>query len=462
MSKIIVQDFLKSSWSCIETVVNELSKPKEHQRTDVHLFSFEGGCRNDITLDDNHVFLRTSVEYSNPQLTLEELQGIIAARLIETCGNHFHNYGLHQFDSNDIDAICEALTKAPRDRIFPFSLNVDEIEPDRYSANPLRESILTSGQSAFPCATVKTDTLEIDPKFVQKYEGILICKGDIEQINRYLKTSNNSYLDMVDTVKYEQLHNLSEPFGINLCINSMRLPLAVLEKEKTDGVLHQMIRETHKDYQSVEFVYSCMGRSMKNLTTLITVPHSKKGYASKRAAKGRLCFEGTEVKSLKVKYQTVLLYQNDVDQSDVSVARADDDFVVEGEKLRNYSFKETPSSPQFFLYSLMSPEDAVVWHGIGEHGAPELLKSYATTRAACATDSIVRKFSNKHGLCSGMPLQFNLVPKYMWRHPVHHNIDAGLGCISNLRDLADLGMKIEHLPASQYVRKGMNPSTSKA
>jgi len=38
------------------------------------------------------------------------------------------------------------------------------------------------------------------------------------------------------------------------------------------------------------------------------------------------------------------------------VAEADDSFTVAGEKLGDYSFSETPSSPQFFLYSIGSPE----------------------------------------------------------------------------------------------------------
>jgi hypothetical protein len=36
---------------------------------------------------------------------------------------------------------------------------------------------------------------------------------------------------------------------------------------------------------------------------------------------------------------------------------------------------------------------------------------------------------------------------------VHRNIDASIGCIQNLKDLADLGMKMEQLPTDQYIRK---------
>ena len=63
-----------------------------------------------------------------------------------------------------------------------------------------------------------------------------------------------------------------------------------------------------------------MGRSMKNLTTLLTVPHSIRGYGSKRAARGRIYFEGTKLKSIRVDYRTTLLYPNAIDPADVSVA----------------------------------------------------------------------------------------------------------------------------------------------
>jgi len=462
LSRAIVEAFLKDSWSCIEALVNELAAFKETLKPSVPLFYYKDGRRNNVALDSKHFFLRTSVEYSTPQLTIEELQGIVAARLLEVCGNYFYKYRSHEFDTKDVEEICETLRKPPQGFIFPFSLNTDDIEPDRYSANPFRESIVTSGQSAFPCAKVRTDMFTIDPKFMQKYEGVLVCREDIERIRNHLGTSGNSYTDLVDAVKYEQLQDLSDSFGIDLCVHSMRMPLTILEKETVDGTLHQMISETHRDYQSIEFVYNCMGRSMKNLTTLITVPHSPKGFASKRAVRGRIYFEGTKLKNVKVKYQTVLLYENDVDPSDASVARADDSFTVEGEKLGNYSFKDTPSSPQFFLYSLMSPENAALWHGIGEFGAAELLKSYATTRVACSIDSVFKNLSQKHGLNAQMPLQFNLMPKHMWRHPTHHNIDASVSCIRSLKDLVNFDMKVEHLRADQFVRERTNQGKSYA
>jgi hypothetical protein len=385
-------------------------------------------------------------------LTVEEVQGVIAARLLEVCGNYFYEHRLSQSGQQEIDEICRILENPPQGKIISFLLNTDDIEPDRYSMNPLKESILTSEQSAFPAAAVKTEKLQIDQKFAQKYGGSLISKSELERIAYHLNSCDNSYMDMVDKVKYEHLESLSNSFGINLCPYSMRLPLAALEKETSDGLLHYVIRETHRDYGSVECVYRCMGRSMKNLTTLLTVPQSSRGYGSKRAARGRIYFDGVKLKRVKVDYRTVTLYPNAIDPDDVSRAIAEDSFTVEGDKFANYDFKEVPSSPQFFLYSLASPEDAVLWHGIGAFGASELLKSYTTTRVACARDLLVKGLRERYGIPSRLPLQFNLVPSHMWVHPVHRNIDASIGCVENLKDMTNQGMRVEHLPTDKYIR----------
>jgi hypothetical protein len=453
LCRMMVEDFLKNSFPCVETIAKEISASQKQQGRNAALYDFKNGQKHDLVVGKEHFFLRCSVEYSNPQLTVEEVQGIIAVRFLEITGNYFSQYGLHETNPKDIEEICEALKKPWQGKVVSFLLNTDDIEPDRYSMNPLKESIVNSGQSALPSATVRTDKLEIDQKFAEKYQDSLICSGEIDRITRHLQTCRGSYMDMVDAVKYEHLENLSQRFGIDLCIPSMRMPLAILEKESTDGLLHHIIRETHKDFGSFESIYKCMGRSTKNLTTLLTVPHSSKGYGSKRAARGRVYFDGSKLKNAKVDYKTVLLYPNAIDPADVSVAKADDSFTVEGEKLSNYNFKETPSSPQFFLYSLASPEDAVVWHGIGAFGASELLKSYTTTRAFCARNSLISGLKEKYEVSTNTPMQFNLVPKYMWFHPKYRNIDASIGCIQNLKDLADLGIRMENLPFEQYIRK---------
>jgi hypothetical protein len=442
LCRMLVEDFIKSSWSCVKIIVEKFANFEgEKSRKPVSLFRFKNGQRVNSTFEGNHFFLRGSVEYSNPQLTVEEVQGIIGTRMLEVCGNYFHDYGLHEPNTNDVDQICEALKKPPQGSLVPFLLNTDDVEPDRYSMNPLKASIVTSGQSAFPAAYVKTEELAIDKQFVNKYDGTLISKSEAELMNRHLESSENSYLDMVDSVKYAQMEKLSEAFGIDLCLYSLRMPLATLEAEAKDGLLHHIISETHRDYETVKQAYDCMGRSMAKRTTLLTVPHSKKGYGSKRAARGKIHYNETKIESVSIKYR------NAIDPDDVSIAKAEDSFTLTGEKLANYSFSETPSSPQFFLYSLGSPEDAAVWHGIGVFAAPKLLRSYASVRRACRRRQIIRDLKEKYGAKTEVPLQFNLAPDSMWVHPIHRNIDASLGCVENLSDLARMGMKIEYLSA---------------
>jgi hypothetical protein len=446
----IVEDFLKDSNPCIESIVKRLREFREDQKVDVRLFY---GKNHVTTLDGNHFFLRSSVEYSNPQITVEEVQGIVAARLLEVCGNHFEHYGLRKVNKEDIDEVCEMLKKPPSGKIVPFLLNTDDVEPDRYSINPLKESILESGQSAFPSATVKTDELKIDKEFMKKYSGSLISKDEAELIERHLATCKDRYTDMVEAVKLEQLEDLSETFGMKLHIPFIRMPQKTLKEESTDGLLHYIISKSHADYNSIERVYNCMGRSMKHRTTLLTVPHSEKGYGSKRAARGKIYFNNATLKRVKVVYKTTPLYPNSIDWDDISVAKADDHFIIEGNRLTSYNFSETPSSPQFILYSLISPEDAAIWHGLGEFGASQLVRSYISTRIACAKHSIIEGLKESYRFTPRIPLQCNLTPKDMWVHPVYKNIDASIGCVENLADLAKMSIKLECLPPYHFARR---------
>ena len=449
LCRTLLEDFLKSSWQCVEVIVEKLrsfNEETKNQRKPVPLFRFKNGQKVTQNFEGNNFFLRGSVEYANPQLTLEEIQGIIGARMLETCGNYFYTYGLHEPDADDIAEICEALKKPSEGPIIAFLLNTDDIEPDRYSMNPLKESIVASGQSAFPAAYVRTEKLRVDQLFVDKYEGNLICKREVEPINRHLENANGSYVDFVDSLKYAQMEEISETFGVDLGLYALRMPIATLQAETKNGLLHHIISETHRDYDSISQAYGCMRRSMTKRTTLLTVPHSKKGYGSKRAARGKLHFEGTQLKSASVKYQTTQLYPNEIDPDDVSIAKGEDSFTVTGEELADYSFSETPSSPQFFLYSLGSPENAVLWHGIGAFAAPKLLQSYVSVRDACRRGQLIRNL-HEYGVWTEVPLQFNLVPDCMWVHPVHRNIDASIGCVENLGDLARRGMKLEYLSA---------------
>ena len=187
-----------------------------------------------------------------------------------------------------------------------------------------------------------------------------------------------------------------------------------------------------------------MKRSMSKRTTLLSTPHSSKGYGSKRSARGKMYFEGMKLKSIRVKYRTTLLYPNEVDSEEVSIAKADDDFTIDGEKLVNYSFSETPSSPQFFLYSLGSPEDAAVWHGVGTFGASRLLRSMVSLRHACSEGLLIKNL-DKYQIKTEVPLHFNLDPKRMWVNPVYNNIDSSIGCIIDPSKFARKGMKLEYL-----------------
>ncbi len=446
--KRLLADFLKKSWPCVEALVRKLTDFKEQKSSrKTTLFCYVDGQKVTVPFDGNHFFLRGSVEYANPQLTVEEVQGIVGVRLLEACGNYFDQTGLHKPDAEDMAELYERLKKPPQGYIVPFLLNTDDIEADRYSMNPLKGSLVSSGQSAFPAAYVRTDQLKVDTDFVKKYEGKLISKGEAELIAKNLESSNGSYLDFVDSIKCAQLEELSEFFGINLKVYALRMPLATLQAEGKDGLLHKIISGSHKDYQAIEEAYSCMGRSMTKRTTLLTVPHSKKGYGSKRAARGKIHFENGKLQNVTVKYKTTKLYPNAIDPNDVAVAQASDSFTVSGETLSDYSFVEMPSSPQFFLYSLGSPEDAAIWHGIGAFASPQLLQSYSSARTACREGKLIKDLREKYGVLLDVPLQFNLAPKGMWSHPVHRNIDTSIGSVENLADLVARGMQLEYLSA---------------
>jgi hypothetical protein len=381
--RILVEDFLRNSWASVKTLVEKVQAFNPENRRPVSFFKFQNNQRVTQSYEGDRFFLRGSVEYTNPQLTVEEVQGIIGTKLLEVCGNYFCQNGIRQPEANDVDQLCELLKKPPKGRIVGFLLNTDDVEADRYSMNPLKASIMQSGQSAYPAANVNTQELAVDSNFAAKYESTLICSGEIDLMRSLLKASNGSYLDFVDSVKYAQLVYYSEVFGMDLFLPSLRMPLTTLQGENRDGLLHHLISETHRDYDSVSQAYECMGRSMSKRTTLLTVPHSAKGFGSKRAARGRLHFDDSRLESVNVKYMDTLLYPNAIDPQDVSVAKCQDNFTVAAEKLSSYDFRETPSSPQFFLYAMGSPEDAALWHGVGAFGSPKLLQSYTHVRNVC-------------------------------------------------------------------------------
>ncbi len=444
----MLEDFLAHSFQTVKVLVEGATQAKgQTPNRKVTLFQYVNGNKVSVPFEDERFYLRSSVEYTNPHLTVEEVQGIIGTRILETCANYFLENGLHEPSQADLPLLCERLKSPPKGYIVPFLLNTDDVEADRYSMNPLKLSIVDSGQSAFPVANVKTDGLKIDEAYAKKYDGAMISQKECELIAEMLKESNGCYLDFVDTIKYMQLVELSEFFCMDLSLYSLRMPLSTLKAENKDGLLHYIIGESNRDYSTVEAAYTCMGRSMNKRTTLLTVPHSKKGYGSKRAARGKLHFENGKFHDATVTYITTPLYPNAMDPQDIAVAVCEDKFTVPGEKLSNYSYAETPSSPQFFLYSMASPEDATMWHGVGAFGSSQLLQSYANARTACREGKLLRDLNQKYHLKIKVPLQFNLAPEGLWSHPIHHNIDASIGSVDDLPDLARRGMKLEHLSA---------------
>ncbi len=446
--KFLLEDFLANSFESVKALVEGASKARgQMPKRKVNLFQYVNGRKVAVPFEDERFYLRSSVEYTNPHLTVEEVQGIFATRLLETCANYFLEVGLHELTPSDVSGLCELLKKPPCGYIVPFLLNTDDVEADRYSMNPLRKSIVDSGQSAYPVNNVKTDNLKIDDAFVKKYAGALISQKECALITEVLSESNGSYLNFVDTIKYMQMIELSKFVCMDLSLYSLRMPLSTLESEDKSGVLHYIISESNHDYNSVEAAYTCMGRSMNKRTTLLTVPHSKRGFGSKRAARGKLHFENNRFLNATVTYKTTPLYPNDVDPEDVSLAVCEDKLTVPGSQLSDYSYCQTPSSPQFFLYSLASPEDASLWHAVGATGSSQLLQSFANVRTACEEGKLLKDLQKKYSLNVKVPLQFNLAPDRLWSHPVHHNVDASIGCIQDLHSLVRSGMKLEYLSA---------------
>jgi hypothetical protein len=444
--KLLLEDFLKTSFSTVKVLLEGVAavKGKTPDRK-VTLFQYSNGKKVSVPFADERFYLRSSVEYTNPQLTVEEVQGIIGTRLLETCANYYLERGLHEPTADDVTALMELLKKPTRGYIVPFLLNTDDVEADRYSMNPLKQSIVDSGQSAFPAVNVTTDGLKIDEAYAKKYDGSMISKKECELITEALNDSKGSYLDFSDSIKSTQIIELSAFFGMDLSLYSLRMPLSTLKAENKDGLLHYIISESNHDYASVEAAYTCMGRSMTKRTTLLAIPHSKKGYGSKRAARGKLHFENGKFLDATVTYKTTALYPNAMDPKDVAVAVCDDKFTVAGEKLSDYSYAETPSSPQFFLYSMASPEDATMWHGVGAWGASQLLQSYTNARIACREGKLLKEINQKYHLNVRIPLQFNLAPEGLWSHPIHRNVDASIGSVEDMDDLGRRGMKLEYL-----------------
>jgi hypothetical protein len=78
LGRLILEDFIKNSSSSIKAIVKALSNFEGDKNRQFHFFYTKHNDVKKIVLDDGHFFIRSSFEYSNPQLTVEGLQGIIA------------------------------------------------------------------------------------------------------------------------------------------------------------------------------------------------------------------------------------------------------------------------------------------------------------------------------------------------------------------------------------------------
>ncbi|MCK5402823.1 hypothetical protein KAI60_01805, partial [Candidatus Bathyarchaeota archaeon] len=132
INRRILEGFLETSMGVIEKIIGELDKFKREKGRKIRFFYIKNNKLMKRELHGEHFFLRSSVEYSNPQLTVEEVQGIIAARLIEVSGNYFDHYGNKKVTKGDIKEMCERLSKPSSGKIVSFLLNTDDVEPDRY------------------------------------------------------------------------------------------------------------------------------------------------------------------------------------------------------------------------------------------------------------------------------------------------------------------------------------------
>ena len=102
LNRRILEGFLETSMVVVEKIVGELDKFKREKGRKIRLFYFKDNKMRKIEFHGEQFFLRSSVEYSNPQLTVEEVQGIIAARLIEVCGNYFDVYDSKKVTKGDV------------------------------------------------------------------------------------------------------------------------------------------------------------------------------------------------------------------------------------------------------------------------------------------------------------------------------------------------------------------------
>ena len=447
----LVSHFVEESREAIRHLYLAARSHKGIDELQPDFYTFEGAQRKPFHAPAGCFFLRTSTEYSNPQLALFDLQGILTSRLLESTASFMLAHESSEISSEDYAEILEKLAAPSSGLITPFLLNTDESEPDRYSMNPFRESIVASGQSAFPSFNVKMNGLMLDPNFVSKYKGTLIDESEAGWLDdARSQFPSDVYTDFIDSVKYQQLQTLSEQTGIHLSIPAMRMPLTRMKDEVYGKYLKRIIELEHRDYETLRRMYRLMGRNLrKHKTLLLTVPHSPKGAASKKAGRGRLNLDGEKFTGITVQYTTTPLYPNEIDPADTAIAKVEEEIHVESSRILNYDFDVTPSSMQFAIYGMLSPEDAAIWHGIGEFQGEEIVKSYISVHEACVTEQL---FTEIPIPCRGTPIQFDLDGANLMRHPAHGNTDASIGTVPDLGALITKTTRLDVLPVENYIR----------
>lgn len=451
--KELVAHFVEESRGAIRHLYLAARAHKGTDELQPDFYTFNKHQKKSFDAPAGCYFLRTSTEYSNPQLALFDLQGILTSRLLESTACFMLAHETPEIKQQDYAEIVERLALPPSGLITPFLLNTDESEPDRYSMNPFRDSIVTSGQSAFPSYNVRMNGLKLDPNFVSKYKDTLITEQEAAWIeDARLQFSSDLYIDFIDSVKYDQLQNLSEQTGIHLTIPAMRMPLTRMKDSVYGPHLKRIIEREHQDYETLRRLYRLIGRNIrKHKTLLLTVPHSSSGLGSKKAGRGRLILEGEKFTGITVQYTTTPLYPNEIDPSDPATAQADEEVYVESSRILDYDYEVTPSSMQFAIYGMLSPEDAAIWHGIGEFQGEEVVKSYISVHEACVTEQL---FSEMPIPCRGTPSQFDLDGANLMRHPNHGNTDASIGTVPDLGALITKTTRLDVLPVENYIRKG--------
>ena len=427
---------------------------RSHKGTDElqpDFYTFEGNQRKPFHAPAGCFFLRTSTEYSNPQLALFDLQGILTSRLLESTACFMLAHDTPDIKPVDYTEVIERLAAPSSGLITPFLLNTDESEPDRYSMNPFRASVVSTGQSAFPSFNVRMNGLSLDHQFVSKYRDTLITEKEAAWIDdARSQFPSDIYIDFIDSVKYQQLTELSKQTGLHLSIPAMRMPLTRMKDSVYGPHLKRIIELEHRDYETLRRIYRLMGRNLrKHKTLLLAVPHSPRGVGSKKAGRGRLNLEGEKLTGITVQYTTTPLYPNEIDPADPAIAQVEEEVHVESSRLLNYDYDHTPSSMQFAIYGMLSPEDAAIWHGIGEFQGEEIVKSYISVHEACITEQL---FTEVPIPCRGTPIQFDLDGANLMRHPVHGNTDASIGTVANLGALITKITRLDVLPVENYIR----------